>query len=365
MNVVEGFGDVAGCLREECSLFDKRQGVLNAGPGESSYTRYDAENANLVSDWIQARANPEKETPWVLFWGIALPHPPNKVLKEYFDYYESINLTLPPLWEKYDWNIHPATAYIRKYFNFENQIDEKNIRRFLAAYYGACSYIDMLIGQVLNVLNKTNQYENTRIVFTADHGEARGTRGIFGKFSMYEESIGIPLIMRGPNIPENVVIDTPVSLVDIFPTIAHWYDLNIKDFNLEGTSLEEFYSNDDIDRIVFAEYHGVGTRNAMFCLRSKKYKYIYHVGYSAELYDLKNDPHERHNLHGLPQVADIEHLFKKELIRIVKDPQRIDAEAKTDQMKRVVEAGGYELVLQRGTFDNTPPPGEAAEFFKR
>ena len=366
MHTVEGFGDVAGCLREECGLFDKRKGVIEAGPGQSSYTKYDSENAQLCIDWIENKNKAKTEKPWVLFWGIALPHPPNKIMEKYYNYYKSMDLKLPPLWEEKEWNNHPATNYIRKFFNFEEQVSKSEINNFLAAYYGACSYVDHLIGLVINKLKVSGQYENTRIVFTADHGETMGNRGIFGKFSLYEESIGVPLIIKSSDIPKNTTISTPVSLIDIFPTMCSWYDLDWNE-NLPGESLETFMHNSDLqeNRIVFSEYHGVGTKNAMFCLKSKDFKYIYHVGLPAELYNLIEDPNEKINLINMKDYSKTKEELHAKLLEIIGNPEKIDVEAKKDQKKRVDEAGGYKVVLARGTFDNTPPPGEEAIFFKR
>lgn len=362
MNVVEGFGDVAGCLRDDVSIFDKRMGVIQAGAGNSSYIEYDHRNAEIAAQLITSKS--QNSSPWVLFWGVALPHPPNKAPNQFFEKYINQIDSLPPLCEVDQWGSHPAAAYIRKFFNFDEQLDESTIRKFIAAYYGACSYVDQQIGIVLNALEAAGQLENTNIIFTADHGEAMGKRGIFGKFSLYEESIGIPLIMKGPTIPQGIQADTAVSLVDIFPTMTDIFQINAKKDDLSGNSLLQYIEQPDDQRAVLSEYHGPGSLHGMFSLRSKEYKFIYHVQDRPELFHLSEDPLETHNLAESSGHSQILQYFT-EMINDIIDPKAIDKQAKADQHKKVMEAGGYEAVKNRGTFDNTPIPGENAEFFSR
>ena len=72
---------------------------------------------------------------------------------------------------------------------------------------------------MLEVLEETGLAESTRIIYTSDHGESMGRRGLWGKFTLYEESAAVPLILAGPGVPAGQVSDDPVSLVDCHPTI--------------------------------------------------------------------------------------------------------------------------------------------------
>jgi len=88
----------------------------------------------------------------------------------------------------------------------------------------------------LKVLANTSLGADTRVVYTSDHGDSLGTRGLWGKSNMYQESAGIPMIMAGLDVPRGVVCITPVSLLDAFPTIVACVGLapNAADADLPG-----------------------------------------------------------------------------------------------------------------------------------
>jgi len=90
-----------------------------------------------------------------------------------------------------------------------------------AAYYAVIEHIDFEVGKLLNYLEKTNQRENTLILFHSDHGELLGDHGLYGKGSFfYEPSVRVPFIVSMPSIfPQNKQIDDLVELVDIVPTL--------------------------------------------------------------------------------------------------------------------------------------------------
>ena len=88
-----------------------------------------------------------------------------------------------------------------------------------AAYFGLCTFVDYQIGRVIDTLMETGLDKDTRIIYTSDHGDNVGARGLWGKSNMYEEAAGIPLITVGAAVPEGKVCRTPVTLVDAYQTI--------------------------------------------------------------------------------------------------------------------------------------------------
>ena len=82
------------------------------------------------------------------------------------------------------------------------------------------SFVDHNVGRLMKALDTHGLDGNTRVVYTSDHGDNLGTRGLWGKSDMYEEAAGIPMIMAGPEVPRGLVCTQPVSLVDGFPTIV-------------------------------------------------------------------------------------------------------------------------------------------------
>ena len=93
------------------------------------------------------------------------------------------------------------------------------MRTAIAAYYGMVSFLDDNVGRVLGALEDTGLADDTRVVYTSDHGDNLGTRSFWGKSTMYEESVGVPLVMRGAGVPRGQRVATPVSLVDGYQTL--------------------------------------------------------------------------------------------------------------------------------------------------
>ena len=175
---------------------------------------------------------------------------------------------------------------------------------------------------------------------------------------MHEESAGIPLIMAGPDIPQNKVVSTPVSLVDLFPTVIENAGLETleSDTDLPGTSLISIARSDDQkDRVVFSEYHGAASVSGVFMLRKGPFKYIHYVSFSPELFDLEKDPEELTNLSEMPEYSEIIDQFRGILKDIV-DPEKIDALAKKDQAALVQKFGGAKKIIESGGFSGTPVP---------
>jgi choline-sulfatase len=149
----------------------------------------------------------------------------------------------------------------------------------------------------------------------------------------------------------------------MYPTIIDSFSLPVAK-GLTGESLFKIMANSPRDRTVFAEYHGVGSKNAMYMLRNSRYKYIYHVDAVPQLFDFDTDANEEYDLAGNPESRNLVSAFEKQLREIL-DPEAVDKEAKQEQKKKIELAGGEEAVKRRGTFDNTPIPGEKPVFFKR
>ena len=96
----------------------------------------------------------------------------------------------PPQWTPDTWPDHPALDYFRHFFRFDSGHSEETVRRVTAAYYGTTTYLDQQIGRVLSALDKFSLTDSTRVLYTSDHGECLGARGIFGKFTLYDEAGG-------------------------------------------------------------------------------------------------------------------------------------------------------------------------------
>lgn len=362
MYVAEGIGELISCLRENPPFRQGRGGIERAGPGESSYLRYDARIADQASAWLTQHAADAQ--PWMLFVSFVNPHPPFIAPEELYRLYPPNEMPLPVQWRPSAWPDHPALDYFRRYFGWEDGFSAAQIRNATATYYALCTYLDQKIGQILGALDANGLTESTRIVYTTDHGAMLGARGLFGKFQMYDEAAAIPLILAGPDAPAGKMVETPVSLVDCYPTILEAMEVEPtpQEAALPGESLWSIAAQPDRERTIFSEYHAAGSRHGIYMLCDGHHKYIHYLYEPAQLFDLATDPEERIDLAALPEYQNLRRAFERKLHDIL-DPQAVDALAKADQAAKVAAFGGEEAVLARG-LSNSAIPGEAPVFHK-
>ena len=205
--------------------------------------------------------------------------------------------------------------------------------------------------------------KDTLVVYTSDHGDNLGARTFWGKSNMYEEAVGVPLIIKGPGIPAGRRVATPVSLVDVYPTIieAVGEESTLEERKLPGTSLLRLLDGKGADRTVFSEYHAVGSMTGIFMVRFGRYKYIHYEGYRPQLFDLEADPMETRDL-ALESNNEVTIAEGERRLRAICDPAKVSAQAFDDQERRIRELGGVEAVLKRGSYPYTPAPGEAPRY---
>ena len=359
LHVVDGSGDVLGCIRDDPPFRDKEGELGRAGPGDSTYLQYDARCAEHALRWLADHKDDDK--PWAVFLNFVCPHPPYIAPPEIYSQYPVEDVPLPPQWTPETWPQHPAMDYFRRFFRFDQGFDEETVRRVTAAYYGTTTYLDQQIGKVLSALDEHELTDSTRVLYSSDHGECLGARGLFGKFTLYDEAAAVPMIAAGPDVPVGKVVQTPVSLVDSFPTALACLGAEQVDEDLPGRSLWQIAQEDDQQRTVFSEYHALGTERGTYMLRNGRYKCNYYVGETPQLFDLQEDPDELHDLSEEAKYGSMLRDFEVEL-RGLLDPEAVDEQARASQRAMVKAAGGREVVIQRGAFDHSPTPGEKAAF---
>jgi choline-sulfatase len=368
LNVVDGIGDLMGSLREDIPVRSgSRSGITAAGPGTSTYLDYDVEIADSCCQWLEeAAAGGKGDKPWVLFASFVCPHPPFIAPPELYELYPLEQIPLPVQGSPQDRPSHPALQDIRETMQYDQPFTDEEIRRVTAAYYGACTHLDLQIGRLLDTLAATGLDQQTRIIYTSDHGESMGRRGLWGKFTMYEESVAVPLIMAGADVPRGETCDDLVTLVDSYPTIleAVGEPLTNEEQGLPGDSLWSIAAGGTLDRHAFSEYHAVGSRGASYMLRRGRYKYIHYVKAPDQLFDLESDPQELSDLAGNPELVEVNASLEREL-RGILDPLEVDRLAKQDQQELIDRHGGRDAILRRGTFVNSPVPGETPTFTAR
>ncbi|MBI4082598.1 MAG: sulfatase-like hydrolase/transferase, partial [Candidatus Lambdaproteobacteria bacterium] len=298
--------------------------------------------------------------PWVLYVGFFCPHPPFNAPPEFFERVRDLDVPWPVQHGGRCRPHHPAVEDLIRSFGFDG-FDDATVRNAIRAYYALVAFVDDNVGQVLRALEETGLDRTTRTLYTTDHGESLGNRGLWGKFTLYEESAGVPLILRGPGVPAGQVCATPVTLADVFPTVLESLGVEPtpQDRALPGHSLLATARGALPRRPVVAEYHALGSRGANFMIRRGAYKYIHHVRYAPQLFDLAEDPEELHDLAAEPRFRDVREVCAADL-RAVLDPAAVDARCKADQARMIARHGGREAILARGEGSGTQIPPELA-----
>jgi choline-sulfatase len=347
LHIRDGIGDIYGLLRGDPRINKGQVGEFptKAKVGTSSYLEYDARITEEALGYLEERKN--GNGPWCCFVSYSLPHFPLVATQETYDMYDETDIPMPFARKPGEWSMHESCRFNRKFYRYEEGYSDEIIRHARHVYYAMCTYMDMQIGRVLDKLREIGEYQNTVILYTSDHGENCGNHGMWNKNNMLEASAGIPMTLSGPGLPKDKVCDTPVSLVDIYPTIieAVGLELDERERRLPGESLLEIAKAPDrADRAVFAEYHATGSETGGFMLRRGDYKYIYYVGYPPQLFNVVEDPHELHDLIDDPSYADVIKEMDARL-RTVAEPEEVDARAKELQESILEAHGGREKVF--------------------
>jgi choline-sulfatase len=224
--------------------------------------------------------------------------------------------------------------------------------------------VDEQIGKVLAALRDAGLEDSTRIVYTSDHGDNLGSRGLWGKSTMYEESAGCPLIVAGEGLPQGKVVTEPVSHVDLFPFFfdAAGEPSQQVMTGRPGVSVERIAKGEVPDRAVLVEYHATGSSAGAFAIRLGRYKYVYYCAHPPELFDLDSDPEELVNLASNSEFANVLDRCDGAL-RAICDPDEVERRAKARQAEIIETHGGRQAIVERGDFGNTPAPGEKARFY--
>jgi arylsulfatase A-like enzyme len=185
---------------------------------------------------------------------------------------------------------------------------ETNMR----AYYRMVSGIDRAIGRFMAALEEAGMAENTIVVYSADNGYHMGNRGLAGKWSHFEESLRVPLIVADPRVADNErgkVVDAIALNVDLPATFLDWAGVKVPQ-RYQGRSLEPIVSSKkpaDWRTESFHEHFAVRRRIPAFeGLRNARFKYVRYFDHGDHefLHDLESDPDELVNLAGDPKYAD-------------------------------------------------------------
>jgi len=350
-----GAGWPQGLQRKPMGSFpDSVEMASILGPGETSYTKYDRDITAAAVSWLQQRRDSDTR-PWVLFVSFISPHFPLSAPQQFYDLYRDVDLPQPYDCDPATRLQHPVIDQMRCFWDYADHFDQDSEKTGLRNYYALCSYLDDNIGQVLAALEQSGQGASTQIIYTSDHGDMTGNHGIWGKCYMYEDSVGIPMILSGPGI-EPSVNRTPVSLIDLAATIeqAVLGEVPVAEHGWHGRPLQAFIDHPEPERPILSEYHDGGSPCGIFMLRLERWKYVYFSeGHPPLLFDLENDPRELVNLAEDPAYSGKLAQLNRQLFEIL-DPEEVNRQAFADQAKMIEALGGMDAILALPSFNHTP-----------
>jgi iduronate 2-sulfatase len=308
-------------LEEQPHIFSLTPGQFGATLSWYASPKSDAYHTDglLASDaeWVLERCAQQKDRPFFLAVGFFRPHTPYVAPKvPYFGFYPEDQMPVVTGVEEDQADIPEAALASRK--KEQDQMSDALRRQAVQAYYASISFMDAQVGRVVAALDRLGLADNTIIVFTSDHGYHMGEHGLWQKRSLFEESTRVPLLMVAPGVtPKAAVAASPVSHVDLYPTLAELCGIEAPT-NLQGQSLVPLLRDPSLPGRGWALTQVTrGARERQFSgysLRTPRWRYTeWDEGREGrELYDHDADPRELANLAGSPgQQEVIEELSAK------------------------------------------------------
>jgi arylsulfatase A-like enzyme len=181
---------------------------------------------------------------------------------------------------------------------------EEELRRHVADYHAMISHTDAQIGRILAALERTGRMHNTIIVFASDNGLALGRHGLMGKQNIYEHSVRVPLIIKGPGIPRGEVRHQLCYLFDLYPTLCDLAGLEFPE-TVEFKSLVPALRDAGAAHRTHLYAAFMSWQRAVRDEQFKLIEYVVDGGRSTQLFDLQKDPWELDNLAGDPEFGEI------------------------------------------------------------
>lgn len=321
--------------------------VTGAGVAEiSNQMEYDDEVAFNATHKLYDLARGQDARPWCLTVSFTHPHDPYVARKKYWDLYADCDHLLPEIasihYEDHD-------AHSKRIFDANDwrsfDITADHVQAARRAYFANISYLDDKIGDVMEALESTGQ--EAIIMFVSDHGDMLGERGLWFKMSFFEGSSRVPLMIAAPGVMKHELVETPVSTIDVCPTLCDLAGVSMDEVMpwTTGESLVHLGQGGERTTPVAMEYAAEGSYAPLVSLRHGKWKYNRCTLDPDQLFDLDTDPHELTNLADHPDhQGTLQTLRAKSAARW--DLDRFDADVRESQARRwvVYEAlrvGGY------------------------
>ena len=240
---------------------------------------------------------------WANFWG---PHSPSIVPEPYYSMYDPKQIKEHPSYCE-TFKDKPYGYYLTEKMWGLGDYGWDGFAEIIARYYGHCTMIDDMVGMIVDKLKEIGEFENTIIVYTADHGDCLGAHKLIEKGAFtFDEIYRIPMVVSGAGKKDN---DSFVYLHELMPTALEVAGVQ-PTAPVDGESLLGLMNGDQETNgreEVYGEFHSHFYVCRQRMVRNRRYQLTFNESERGELYDFEKDPYQLHNVCYDPAYAEVKH----------------------------------------------------------
>lgn len=249
------------------------------------------------ADWIVRKIDElPKDQPFFAAYGCFRPHLPWLAPQVHFDRHPINEIAMPQVLTNDLDDVPSIGAGLARGTNIDFALKESGLTlEAIQGYLACCSFADSCVGRLLrHISNHKHLRDSTIVVVTSDHGWMLGEKEAWSKFKPWHRSVKVPLLIRVPGVTAaGSTTDVPVTLMDLFPTLISLCEIEVG-HKIDGMDITPILTNQDPpeDRHVISSFN----RQSNFTIENKNYRLIRYWNGQKELYNIKKDPNEWHNL---------------------------------------------------------------------
>jgi choline-sulfatase len=315
--------------------------VKQAGIAEASnQLDFDDEVSFHATRFLRDYARSDRQRPFFLIVSFTHPHDPYAIREDYWNRYTDEEITPPRVGPIPQRRMDPHSRRLWRVSAMDEiEITDDAIRRARRAYFGAIAYIDDRLGELMATLSGFGLADDTVVVFTSDHGDLLGERGLWYKMCFFEWAVRVPLIFFAPGRFAPRRSSTLASLLDLMPTLLELGSAGSDTPYLQsdGESLVPLLEGQEMpERAVLGEYLAEGALAPIFMIRRGTHKFIWSEADPPMLFDLANDPDELDNLAERQEHAELMLSLEAEVRRRWDSPALRSAVLASQRARRLV-----------------------------
>ena len=296
------------------SWYHNMSSVLQAGPSvRTNQLDHDEETVFRARQYLYDHVRNTPDQPFCLTVSMTHPHDPYTIPPEFYDLYRDDEIPMPQhVIAQADQDVH-SKRLLKVIDLWDKPMTEEAIRRARRSYFGSCSYVDSKVGELLKTLKDCGLSDDTIIVFSGDHGDMLGERGLWYKMHWFEMAARVPMVIHAPKRFKAGRVAGSVSTIDLLPTFVEMAGSQVDaQLPLDGRSLMSHLSGKGGHDEVIGEYMAEGSKTPLVMIRRGPWKFVYSQDDVCMLYNLQSDPAERTNLATEPASGAVLQAFMEE-----------------------------------------------------